>query len=99
VLYLLSTWKEAYRENRYILLVNFILALLMYLQMHFSTPYAMAYDYRYIAPFASVSLAYFIAQGNVKFAGTRLKVVRYLVPAQFVLWCGFSVLFILYIGY
>jgi hypothetical protein len=99
VLYIFSSWKTDYGGKKYIMLVNFVLSILMFIQMHISSPYVMTYDYRYIAPFVSVSLAYFMAHANVKYAGSKYRVFRYIVPAQFVLWSALCVVFIISVGF
>jgi hypothetical protein len=99
LLYLISSRKDDYMGDRYIFLLTFVFSILVFLQMRFSTQYLMVYDFRYLAPFISVPLAYFIAQANVKFADCRIRLFRYLVPAQFVLWCASSVCFFLLVGF
>ncbi len=98
-LYLVSGWKNNYTGNRYIMLACFLLSILAFIQMRLSSGYLMVCDFRYLAPFMSVPLAYFLAHANTKLAGSKIRLFKYLIPVQFALWCATSIMFFLLVGF
>jgi hypothetical protein len=65
--------------------------------MHFSSPYHTTHAFRYLAPFMSISMGYFIGKANVKFAKVKFPVLGFLIKAQFIVWC-FSAALLIYLA-
>lgn len=99
IIFFITSKKHDYKGKTYILLINFIILTVFYIQMHFASPYFTTHAFRYIAPFISISLGYFIGQANVKFGNVKYPVLRILIKVQFILWCLASVLFIYLTGF
>ncbi|MBN2534637.1 MAG: glycosyltransferase family 39 protein [Spirochaetales bacterium] len=98
-LYLILSKKEDYKGNMHIMLVNFLLSIVFYIQMHFSSPYHTTHAFRYLAPFIPVSFGYFIGQANLKFSKVKFPVLRFIIKAQFVLFCLSSAMLIFLAGF
>ncbi|MBN2444840.1 MAG: phospholipid carrier-dependent glycosyltransferase [Spirochaetales bacterium] len=99
LLYFLLSKKADYKGKGYILLINFIISIILYIQMHFSSPYHTTHAFRYLAPFISISFGYFIGQANVKFGEVKFPVLRFIIKVQFVLWCASSAILIYLAGF
>lgn len=98
-LYFILSKKEDYKGNMYIMLVNFLLSIVFYIQMHFSSPYHTTHAFRYLAPFIPVSFGYFIGQANLKFSKVKFPVLRFIIKAQFIFFCLSSAMLIFLAGF
>jgi hypothetical protein len=99
VIFIILFRKQDFSDKAYVFLLSLVVSLLLYWQMRSASPYDCTYAFRYLSPFISIPLGFFIGQGVIRFSSTKYPVFNVVIRAQFAIFCIMSAVFILAIGF